>query len=141
MKILLVEDNSDDAEIFLSALDIDDYDHDIEIARDGEQALAYVFDSLSKSETLATFDLIILDIKLPKLNGIEVLKKLKTDARIRSVPVVMFTSSNLASDIEQCYRYGANSYVLKPVDYIAYTDTVSILNKYWSTKNVTLKNS
>jgi len=111
--------------------------HDVTVVRNGAEALDYLFETgeySGKSPNLP--QLILLDVKLPKINGIEVLNRVKTAERTRSIPVVILTSSREKADIERCFFLGANSYVVKPVDYSQFKDTIKQLGSYWQTINV-----
>lgn len=135
LPILLVEDNRDDAALALHALEAAGHRPSVHLVRDGTAALAYLFgdDSEARREALRV---VLLDIKLPLIGGIEVLRRIKGDTRARSIPVVMFTSSAEARDLEVCYRLGANSYVVKPVDFTAFSETLSLTVRYWLEVNV-----
>jgi len=127
--ILLVEDNPNDAELTQRALRKNDLDAQLDIARDGAEALEYLLSSRPKPKV------IFLDLKLPKIDGIEVLRRLRADPRTKSIPVVVLTSSQEERDIEESYRLGVNSYVVKPVEFDQFFKTVSDLGKYWLVLN------
>ena len=133
VEILLVEDNPNDAELALYALEKNKLANRIEIVRDGADALDYIF--CEGSYAGRRFDelprLILLDLKLPKVDGIDVLRKLKADARTKSIPVVMLTSSREERDIVESYRLGVNSYIVKPVDFEQFTKAVQQIGFYW----------
>jgi two-component system response regulator len=124
--ILLVEDNPDDIELTLRALKRNHVANEIEVARDGEQALQYLKDPETPLPKL-----VLLDLKLPKINGIEVLKVLRADEDLKLLPVVVLTSSNEERDLAESYSNGANSYVRKPVDFEQFMDSVKHLGLYW----------
>jgi len=131
--ILLVEDNADDEALTLRALRKNCIDNPVVVARDGAEALDYLFGRgkhgvRDKAELPAV---VLLDIKLPKVNGLEVLERLRLDQRTRLLPVVMLTSSREEWDIERAYSLGANSYIRKPVDYKRFLDVVGQLGNYW----------
>src|SRR5439155_8245780 len=111
VEILLVEDNPNDAELTQRALKKTNLDVGLTIARDGAEALEYLLSNRPKPKV------IFLDLKLPKIDGIEVLRRLRADDRTRAVPVVVLTSSQEERDIKECYKLGANSYVVKPVEF------------------------
>lgn len=130
--ILLVEDNPDDVELALHALKRNKILNPIDVARDGQEALDYLFRAgkYAQSEHAAPA-LILLDLKLPKVDGIEVLEKIKTDPRLKKVPVVVLTSSKEEKDIVESYNLGVNSYIRKPVDFDQFVETVRYIGYYW----------
>ena len=123
--ILLVEDNPDDEELTLRALRRNNIGNEVVVARDGAEAVAY----FERGGELPA--LVLLDLKLPKLDGLEVLRRIRADERTRLVPVVILTSSDEESDLVSGYANGANSYVKKPVDFVAFIDAVRNLGLYW----------
>jgi two-component system response regulator len=131
--ILLVEDSADDVELTLRAFRRHDPVQHVVVAQDGEQALAYLFgEGRYAGRGCAPLpELVLLDLNLPKLNGIEVLRKVRHDPRTRLLPVVMLSTSAEPSDLESCYAGGANSYVRKPVDYQDFQELVRQLGRYW----------
>ena len=133
IEILLVEDNKDDVELTLHALRKENLANHIYLARDGEEALEFLFCNGAHADR--SFDrpprLILLDLKLPKVDGMEVLRRLKADARTRSIPVVILTSSKEERDLVQGYGLGANSYIQKPVDFDQFRNTVKSVGFYW----------
>lgn len=132
VEILLVEDNPDDVVLTLHALRAHHLSNQVQVARDGEEALAFLFDPKKNGPHAPSGPrLILLDLKLPKLNGLEVLRQIKADPRTRSIPVVVLTTSREDRDIEICYALGANSYIVKPVDFEQFTSTVHTLGLYW----------
>ena len=137
MEILLVEDNSKDAEMTRRALRKHNLSNRVHWVKDGEEALDYVFcrGAYAEREPLRPPRLILLDIKMPKVDGIEVLRQIKTDARTRTVPVVVMTSSNEERDVMESYRLGANSYIVKPVEFPAFLDVVAKIGLYWVLTN------
>jgi|SRR5580704_9252835 two-component system response regulator len=137
LDILLVEDNQDDMELALHALRREKLANNIFVARDGEQALDFLF---CRGEfTQRSFDhppkLVLLDLKLPKVDGMEVLKQVKADPRTRTIPVVIMTSSKEERDLVSGYNLGANSYIQKPVDFDQFRDTVKTVGLYWLITN------
>jgi len=136
--ILLVEDNPTDGELTLRALRKGKLANHIVWLRDGAEALDFLFRSGSYSERPdVNPKLILLDIKLPKVDGIEVLKRIKTDERTRIIPVVMVTSSAEGRDITDSYKLGVNSYVVKPVEFEQFSETVAKAGFYWMLVNKT----
>jgi two-component system response regulator len=131
--ILLVEDNADDEELTLRALRQAKIANEIFIARDGEEALDFIFSrgAHEKRDSARMPAVILLDLKLPKVGGHEVLKELRADPRTRLIPVVVLTSSSEDEDMLRSYQSGANSYVRKPVEFGAFAHAVSQLGMYW----------
>ncbi len=131
--ILLVEDNPDDEELTLMALKMHNISNEIVVARDGEEALDYLFGTgkFAGRHTAVLPQLIMLDLKLPKVSGLEVLQQLRADPRTEFVPVVVLTSSSEEEDIFASYRLRANSYVRKPVSFHRFADAVRQLGVYW----------
>lgn len=135
--ILLVEDNPDDEELTLLALREYNLTNHIDVVRDGEEALDYMF---ARGEWASRNinnlpQLILLDINLPKVNGTEVLRQIRQDERTRFVPVVMLTTSREEQDLVKSYSYGANSYIVKPVDFAQFIEAVRSLEMYWLVLN------
>ena len=131
--ILLVEDNPQDAELTVRALKKRNLANRLFVVEDGAEALDFVFCRGRYAEREITHPpkVVLLDVKLPKLNGLEVLRAIKTDKQARSIPVVMVTSSREDPDIKSAYDLGANSYVVKPVEFDAFTEVMSHLGFYW----------
>jgi len=132
-EILLVEDDPDDEELALRALKKINIANDIVIVRDGAEALDYMFGTGAYAERDTRWPpaVILLDLKLPKVDGLEVLKRLRADDRTKLVPVVILTSSDEQRDVVESYELGANSYVRKPVDFNQFMDAVEDLGLYW----------
>lgn len=133
LDILLVEDNPNDVELTLHAFRKQRISNEIRVVEDGAEALEFVFGTgryagrdLSRQPMI-----ILLDLKLPKVGGIEVLRRLKSDPLTKTIPVVVLTSSRENCDIAECYRLGANSYIVKPVDFEKFVDSVRTLGLYW----------
>ena len=137
VEILLVEDNPEDAELTLRALRKRNLANHMHWVRDGEEALDYLFCRKQYAGRDATRPpkLVLLDIKMPKIDGIEVLRQLKADAVLRSIPVVVMTSSNEERDVLESYRLGANSYIVKPVAFDSFLETVAKIDLYWMLTN------
>jgi len=133
IEILLVEDNNDDLELTLHALRKENLANNIHVARDGEEALEFLFCNGNHSDR--SFDrppkLVLLDLKLPKVDGLKVLKRIKTDSRTCTIPVVILTSSKEERDLVQGYGNGVNSYIQKPVDFEQFRNTVKNVGLYW----------
>jgi two-component system, response regulator len=135
--ILLVEDNPDDRELTIRALQKHGVASHIITVSDGPEALDFLFCDGNYADRRATNRpaLILLDLKLPKLNGIEVLRAVKSDERTKTIPVVMLTSSREDGDIAQRHRMGANSYIVKPVEFDDFSQTIGQLGMYWMLLN------
>ena len=133
VEILLVEDNPNDLELALHALKKHNLANHIEVARDGAQALEFLFATGAYADRNIENGprVILLDLKLPKVDGLEVLQRLKADERTRNIPVVILTSSQEERDIIESYRLGVNSYITKPVDFEQFTNVVRQLGMYW----------
>jgi CheY-like chemotaxis protein len=135
-RILLAEDDPKDIELTLAALDEYNLANEIEVARDGVEALDYVY----RRGTFAQRPegnpvVILLDLKMPKLDGIQVLQQLKTDEQMRLIPVVVLTSSRESHDLEECYRLGVNAYVVKPVRFAEFVEAVKRIGLFWALLN------
>ena len=126
--ILLIEDNPDDVLLTLRAFGKNHIRNQVVVATDGEQALNLLLPAEGEAMRPA---LVLLDIKLPKIDGLEVLRKMRADERTRSLPVVVLTTSNEERDIVDSYRLGANSYVRKPVVFQEFVEAVNVLGIYW----------
>jgi CheY-like chemotaxis protein len=133
IEILLVEDNPDDLDMALRALRKAHLANHIQVARDGAEALEFVFGTGAhlgrKVENGPR--VILLDLKLPKLDGLEVLRRVKGDARTKMIPVVVLTSSKEQPDVVECYSLGVNSYIVKPVNFESFAGAVAELGMYW----------
>jgi two-component system response regulator len=132
-KILLVEDNPSDEKLTLMAFKKNNFQEEIRVVRDGAEALDYLFPSeeSTASSLINLPDLIILDLKLPKISGLEVLEKVRKHKKTSLLPVVILTSSAEDIDLRQSYQLGVNSYVQKPVNFDEFVDAVRQLGKYW----------
>jgi len=140
--ILLVEDNPDDEALTLRALKRNNILNEVIVARDGAEALDYLFacGAYSGRDTSKQPEVILLDLKLPKVDGLEVLQQIRQDERIRRLAVVILTSSNEERDIIAGYDLGANSYIRKPVDFNQFMEAVRQLGLYWLALNVAAPN-
>ena len=133
VEIFLVEDNPQDAELTLYALKKHNVANHIEVARDGAEALDYMFCTGAYAHRRIENGpkVVLLDLKLPKVDGLEVLRRIKTDTRTRTTPVVVLTSSREERDIVESYQLGVNSYIVKPVDFEQFSEAVRQLGLYW----------
>jgi len=137
VQILLIEDNSSDAEMTIDALKKNGLANKLLHLKDGAAALDYIFGEgiYAGRQVKDTPRVILLDLKMPKVNGIEVLEKIRGDERTKRIPVVVLTSSKEDPDIHKCYDLGANSYVVKPVEFDKFQKAVSDLGLYWMIVN------
>lgn len=135
--ILLVEDNPDDEALTLRAFKKSNIIIEVVVARDGAEALDYLFATgiYVDRNSAEMPHLILLDLKLPRIDGLELLRRLRSDERTKLLPVVVLTSSNEERDIAESYALGANSYIRKPVDFIQFTEAVRQLGMYWLVLN------
>ena len=138
IEILLVEDNPDDLDMTLRALHKVNLANRIQVARDGVEALEFIFctgpHAGRKIENGPK--VILLDLKLPKVDGLEVLRRVKADPRTKTIPVVVLTSSKEQPDVVECYQLGVNSYIVKPVDFEQFTQAMQQLGMYWLLLNL-----
>ena len=136
-KIMLIEDNPDDIELTLRAFKKNNIMNEIVVRSDGQAALDYFFgpDGIADSKKTNLPILILLDLKMPKIDGIDVLKQLRTDGRTKLIPVVILTSSKEPADLLSCYNLGCNSYIRKPVEFTVFTEMVRELGFYWLMMN------
>lgn len=135
-RILLVEDNPNDVELTLEALAEHNLANEVIVTRDGEQALDYLYRRgpyklLKEGNPIV----VLLDIKMPKVNGIEVLRQIKSDPALKTIPVVILTSSREDQDLIECYSLGVNAYVVKPVDFHEFVDAIKELGLFWGIIN------
>jgi CheY-like chemotaxis protein len=136
LEVLLVEDDPDDLELTLHALREARITNPIQIARDGEEALDYIFSrGAFAGREITRPRVILLDLKLPKVDGLQVLRQIKADQRTKGVPIVILTSSSEERDLIEGYRLGANSYIQKPVDFAQFQQTIRELGYYWLVVN------
>ena len=133
IKVLLVEDDPNDEELALVAFRKLGFRNEIKVIREGSEALDYLFGQGEYKEKKPTTSLrvILLDLKLPKVDGLEVIKQIKRRSETKSIPIVVLSSSNHESDVRSSYELGVNSYVVKPVDFDRYVKTVQQLGEYW----------
>lgn len=134
--ILLIEDNPGDAKLTIMALKDGGVTNNIVHIKDGEEALNYIFcEGTYATRTMINPILILLDLKMPKVSGIEVLRKIKADARSKTIPVVVFSSSQSDPDVKECYALGVNSYIVKPLEFDKFSKVVREMGMYWSLLN------
>jgi len=135
--ILLVEDNPDHAELTIKALKQNNVSNEVYVVNDGQEALDFMYHrgKYADEKNFPRPGLILLDIKLPKVDGIEVLKQLKDDPQFKSIPVIMLTTSDRDEEIAKSYAGGANSYVVKPMDFEEFMKKVRELKLYWTITN------
>ncbi|HWY86662.1 MAG TPA: response regulator [Gemmataceae bacterium] len=133
IEILLVEDNANDVRLTLHAFQKHHIANPIQVVRDGAEALEFIFctDRYAHRQIENGPKVILLDLKLPLVDGIEVLRRIKSDPRTKAVPVVVLTSSKEEPDIAECYRLNVNSYIVKPVDFDQFSEAVRELGYYW----------
>jgi len=133
VEILLVEDTPEDLELALRALSKGKVTNRIQVARDGAEALDFIFCQGAHAERKIdnTPKVILLDLKLPKVDGIEVLRRVKSDPRTKTIPVVVLTSSREQKDVVESYQLGVNSYIVKPVNFEGFAEAVRDLGMYW----------
>ncbi len=132
-EILIIEDNPDDLEMTVRALRKAHLANHIQVVRDGAEALEFIFAQGAYAGRLVENGprVILLDLKLPKVDGLEVLRRVKADARTKTIPVVVLTSSKELPDVAECYKLGVNSYIVKPVNFERFAAAVSELGMYW----------
>jgi CheY-like chemotaxis protein len=134
--ILLADDNENDLELTQRALAEYKLANEIVVVQDGAEALDFLYRRGNFSSRPEIDPLVVLlDIKMPKVDGIEVLRAIKSDPRFQSIPVVMLTSSRQGPDVDRCYQLGANAYVVKPVDFAQFADAIKTIGKFWAVLN------
>ena len=134
-KILLVEDNPDDVALTLRALKSHNITNEVIVAQDGVRAIDYLFGTKEQPGPTDLPAVVLLDLKLPKINGMEVLQRIRSEERTKLLPVVILTSSDEERDVIDGYKLGANSYVRKPVDFVEFTKAAQQLGLYWLLMN------
>ena len=133
--ILLIEDNPDDEKLTLRAMRLSEIPNIVVVARDGAEALEYILSRASNNNHQMP-SLVLLDLKLPKVSGLEVLEKLRAEPLTQTLPIVVLSSSDEERDIQQSYMLGANSYIRKPIDFDEFIDSVRQLGQYWLSINM-----
>jgi two-component system response regulator len=136
LHVLLIEDNLDDVALTLRTLKKNHFIDTIQVVNDGAAALRHIFGATRQDKPCLP-KMILLDLKLPKVDGLEVLRALKMDERTKRIPVVVLTSSAEDRDLEECYKLGVNSYVVKPSEFDEFTRSVAELGSYWLQRNKT----
>jgi len=131
VEILLIEDNLMDAEMTIRALRKNNFCNKLVHLKDGAEALEFLFANVDESNADHRLKVILLDLKMPKVDGIEVLRAIKENEKTKKIPVVILTSSKEHPDVEKCYELGANSYIVKPVDFEGFHKAVTELGFYW----------
>lgn len=134
-RILIVDDSPKDIELIISALSENNLGNEIDVAEDGEEALDYLYKRGAFSHIVKLPAVVLLDIKMPKMNGIEVLRHVRSKSRFKGIPIIMLTSSSEEKDLAECYKLGANSYVVKPVDIIGFMNAIKSVGHYWFVTN------
>ncbi|HEY3371701.1 MAG TPA: response regulator [Prolixibacteraceae bacterium] len=135
-KILLVEDNPNDVELTIEALAEQNLDNRVIVLNDGVKAMEYLlYDEKFKNRVHENPAVILLDIKMPRMDGLEVLQSIKNNQELKTIPVVMLTSSREEPDLKKCYEYGVNAYVVKPVNYKDFFEAVKHLGIFWASLN------
>ena len=132
--ILLAEDNENDIELTVAALAENNLANRLVTVRNGEEALDYLYRRGAYADAECPV-VVLLDIKMPKVSGIEALRAMKNDPNLRKIPAVMLTSSRQAPDVQECYRLGANAYVVKPVDFKEFFDAIKLVGRFWGVVN------
>jgi len=135
-RILLAEDDSKDVELILTALEEHNLANEVIVMHDGAEALDYLFArNKFAGRPKGNPAVMLLDLKMPKMDGLEVLRKIKADAELKTLPVVVLTSSRESSDLDECYKLGVNAYVVKPVKFSEFVDAVKELGMFWALIN------
>lgn len=135
-KILLVEDNQNDVELTLTALDEQNLANRVVVANDGVEALEYLmYEGQHKNRAKENPAVILLDIKMPRMDGIEVLQQIKSNPELKTIPVVMLTSSREEPDLKKCYEIGVNAYVVKPVNFKDFFTAIKQIGVFWALIN------
>ncbi len=136
-QVLLVEDSASDEKLALRAFERCAVEHSVVVVRDGQEALDYLFGAglHASRDTSSLPGVILLDLKLPRVDGLEVLRRIRADDRTRLVPVVVLTASREDEDLERCYALGANAYVRKPLDFTAFVEAARTIAQFWLALN------
>ena len=134
-RILIVDDSPKDVELAIAALAEKNLANEVVVAEDGEEALDYLYKRGKFENETGTPAVILLDIKMPKMDGIEVLRHIRSEPKFKLIPVIMVTSSREERDLVESYKLGANSYVVKPVDITQFIDAIKVLGQYWAVIN------
>lgn len=134
-RILIVDDSPKDVELTIAALSEKNLANDVIVAEDGEEALDYLYKRSKFVNEIGLPAIILLDIKMPKVNGLEVLKHIRSSPNFKYIPIIMVTSSREERDLIESYKLGANSYVVKPVDINQFIDAIKVLGYYWAVIN------
>jgi CheY-like chemotaxis protein len=134
-RILIVDDSPKDIELAISALAEKNLANEVVVAEDGEEALDYLYKRGKFLNEQGNPAVILLDVKMPKMDGIEVLKQIRSDPEFKSIPVIMVTSSHEEKDLVESYKLGANSYLAKPIDAIQFIEAINVLGQYWAVIN------
>lgn len=138
-KVLYIEDNIADIKLFEEAISFNELAINLEFVTDGQEMLNY-FEASKKAHYRDLPDLIISDLNLPKISGQQVISEIKKDSVFKKIPVIVFTTSKLKSDIEKCYEYGANAYLSKPVDIDKIFELIELIDKFWLRNCLLIKN-
>ncbi len=135
-RILLAEDSENDVELTLEALSEYNIANNVDVVNDGEEAIEYLYrKGKFKDRSTSNPVLILLDLKMPKMDGLEVLKQVKSDDELKNIPVVVLTSSKIEEDIIRSYNLGANAYVIKPVDFMQFVEAIKKIGAFWIISN------
>ncbi|MBN1819488.1 MAG: response regulator [Prolixibacteraceae bacterium] len=137
--ILLIEDNPNDAELTMRALRKKDLANNLHWIKDGEEALDFLLSENKNARLKYNLKMILLDLKLPKISGFQILKHIKNNENLKNIPVVVLTSSKEDRDLSECYSNSVNSYIVKPVDFSEFMETVSSIGIYWLNLNQSIK--
>ena len=134
-RILIVDDSPRDVELAIAALAENNLANEVVVAEDGVEALDYLYKRGKYADETGNPVVILLDIKMPKMDGIEVLKVIRSDDKFKLIPVIMVTSSKEERDLVESYKLGANSYVVKPIDVVQFLEAIKVLGQYWAIIN------
>ncbi|WP_209402967.1 response regulator [Pseudozobellia sp. WGM2] len=137
IELLFIENSPEDIDLTLRTLKNCGFTISTKVIEDGQKAMDYLFENSSKDPFASSMPkLLLLDLKLPKVNGLEILKHLKQHNKLKEIPVVIFSSSDEQVDVKKAYELGANSYIVKPVDFEKFTESIQNLGTYWLTLNI-----